>query len=443
MTTVDHADIRGLAPTFLVSVRCLPRSRNEDFHLFTPSRVAPYRGGLSSKGLAPLTLTRCGTRDAGTRQPPSLGSHGDLLGHGPQKRAQLPGHRHPNLMRMFPPCAELPRALTQADLGLPTHVLDRLGELFEAAWQVSTDLSRGARGPGPCHQRTTGMALPSLRDASLASARATGIFRRRQAQRRHEVSGVLDAGQVTACSDGSDSHRTLHATEGVQRVNDRAEPPSGALLVAFLVQALESVRVCGDRSDLCLEDAVLGGGGTDALAQPAQVGRAPRGPTGIPDSLPQQQGFAAERGRLEIVERLFPRPAQVTPSCGVDRWARDRRAVPCAHQARPLEGITAGCCDPITALLRDQGRRDAPAAMAFCGQRAREPRAAGAGFRAKDEGLPLGLQLPDARVDSTLPGPDWAQSNDVRARVLGDRSACDGRFMDIHADGERARLRHG
>jgi hypothetical protein len=33
MTTVDPADIRGLATTSLVSVRCLPRSRNEDFHL--------------------------------------------------------------------------------------------------------------------------------------------------------------------------------------------------------------------------------------------------------------------------------------------------------------------------------------------------------------------------------------------------------------------------
>jgi hypothetical protein len=30
-TTVDHADIRGLATTLLASVRCLPRSRDEDF----------------------------------------------------------------------------------------------------------------------------------------------------------------------------------------------------------------------------------------------------------------------------------------------------------------------------------------------------------------------------------------------------------------------------
>src|SRR5437762_13679894 len=29
-STVDHADIRGLGTTLLVSVRCLPRSRHED-----------------------------------------------------------------------------------------------------------------------------------------------------------------------------------------------------------------------------------------------------------------------------------------------------------------------------------------------------------------------------------------------------------------------------
>ena len=46
MTTVDHADICGLAPTLRVSVRCLPRSRNEDFTLVTPPRVPPHRDSV-------------------------------------------------------------------------------------------------------------------------------------------------------------------------------------------------------------------------------------------------------------------------------------------------------------------------------------------------------------------------------------------------------------
>jgi hypothetical protein len=165
MTTVDHADIRGWATTFLVSVRCLPRSRNEDCNLLTPSRVTPYRGGISSNGLSHCTRKRLGTLDTGTLPPPSLGGHGDLLGNGPHQRAQLSGNRDHDLMRIFPPCAELPIACTQADLGLPPHGLDRRGELCEAKVEVPTDLGRVAVGPGPFHQSTTGMTLPGLRDA--------------------------------------------------------------------------------------------------------------------------------------------------------------------------------------------------------------------------------------------------------------------------------------
>ena len=231
-------------------------------------------------------------------------------------------------MRVFPPCTELPIAFTQADLGLPPHVLDRLGELVEAELQVPTDLGRVAIGPGAFHQSPTGLGMPGLREASLASALATGLFRRRQAQIRHEWSGVIEAGQVAACSDGRDSHRQLHATEGLQRLHDRAEPPSGDLRMECLFQALEPVSVCGDRPDICLADDWLGGGGTDDLAQPAPVRRTPRGSAGIAAIMPQQKGFEAELGRLEIVARLFPRTAQVTNRFVLDRWAIDWREVP-------------------------------------------------------------------------------------------------------------------
>jgi hypothetical protein len=143
------------------------------------------------------------------------------------------------------------------------------------------------------------------------------------------------------------------------------------------------------------------------------------------------------------VERIFPRAAQVTNSFVLDRWDIDRREVPGAHQARQLDGITTIRGDPVTGLLRDQGRGDDPAAVPFFGQRALEPRAAGAGFIDKDELLALGLQLPSALVDSTRPGPDCAQRDDFRALCLGARGDRDGLFMDIHADVARARLSHG
>ena len=45
-TTVDHADIRGLVPTFLASVGCLPHSRNES--TFRPHNAAE---GYTTPGL--------------------------------------------------------------------------------------------------------------------------------------------------------------------------------------------------------------------------------------------------------------------------------------------------------------------------------------------------------------------------------------------------------
>ena len=116
--------------------------------------------------------------------------------------------------RMVPPCAELPSALPPSALGLPPHVLERFGALGAAEWQGPTALRRGVRGPGPCHQGTTGRGRPGLREASLTSARVTGICRRRQAPIMQAWSGGLEAGQVTEVRAGSASHQTLPATEG-------------------------------------------------------------------------------------------------------------------------------------------------------------------------------------------------------------------------------------
>ena len=252
----------------------------------------------------------------------------DLRGHGPHTRDQLTGTRHHNLMRVFPPCAQWSRALAPADLCLPTRVLDRLGEFFQAEVQVPTHVGRIAIGPSPVDEGPTGLGMPGLREASLVSALTTRRLRRRQAHILHELSGVIEAGQVAECGDGGDRHGTLHATEGLERVHHRAKPPGCDLFMAFLVKPLEPFGVLGDRSDLCLEDDWLRWGGTDDRAEPAQVSRAPGGPTGRSDIMPQQKRFQAKRGRLESVERLFTRAAQVTTGFVCDRGDIDRREIP-------------------------------------------------------------------------------------------------------------------
>jgi hypothetical protein len=170
-------------------------------NLLTLTRVTPHRGCASSDGYWNLTLKPFGTLDSATRRPPYLGGDRDLLGNSPHKRDQLTGNGHDALIRMFAPCAELPIAFAQPGLGLPTDVLERLGELLQAELQVSAHVGRVAIGPGPRDQGPTGMGIPRLRDASLASALATRICRRRQAQRlREKTIGWAGVGQTTSLS---------------------------------------------------------------------------------------------------------------------------------------------------------------------------------------------------------------------------------------------------
>jgi hypothetical protein len=57
--------------------------------------------------------------------------------------------------------------------------------------------------------------------------------------------------------------------------------------------------------------------------------------------------------------------------------------------------------------------------------------------------LAFGLQFPDKLVNSALTRPKSAEVDDLGVVFLADRGNGNRIFMDIHANGERARLRHG
>ena len=169
-------------------------------------------------------------------------------------------------------------------------------------------------------------------------------------------------------------------------------------LVECLVKTLEPFGVLGDRSDIGLEDDGLRWGGTDDLAEPAQVSRAPGGPAGRAAIMPQQKRVQAKLGRLEIVERIFTGAAQVTHGFVFDRGDIDRREIPRAHQPRQLDGVTTVGVHAVAGLLGHEGGRDDPADLALVRQIAREPVSTGARFIDEDQVLGFGLQL-CARVD--------------------------------------------
>jgi hypothetical protein len=115
-------------------------------------------------------------------------------------------------------------------------------------------------------------------DRPLPASLAPRIFGGEQAEEFHELSGVIETGEVPEFRHRGDRHRALDTTQGLERVDHRVEAPRFDLGVARLVKTLEACGVFVDRADIFLADEVLRGCGTADLCEPPQVGRAPGGP---------------------------------------------------------------------------------------------------------------------------------------------------------------------
>jgi hypothetical protein len=267
-----------------------------------------------------------------------------VLGQSPQTRDQLTGHGHDDLLRMCAPGAERSIACAQPGLG-----------------------------------------IPGLRETSLAAALAPGRYRRRQAQVMPAWSRVIHAGQVHKCGEARDRPRQRPATEGLERFDDGREPPGIAVCVACWCQPLEPCGVCGHRPHLCLHDALVRGGGTHDLAEPAPVRWAPGGPAGRPEIMSSHTGCEATLGRLQSVARLVTRTTQVTHGIVFDVGDIDRGAIPGAPQPSPWEGIPTSGVDTVARRLWDQGGGDDPAVVAGLGQIAGAPGPTGARFIDEDQ----------------------------------------------------------
>jgi hypothetical protein len=111
--------------------------------------------------------------------------------------------------------------------------------------------------------------MAGLGDGPLAAAFATGALPGRQSQIAHERSGVLETSQVAECGDEGDGHGELHATHGLEGLDDRGETPALALLSEVRLTALESFIMFRHCPDILLEDELRGGGRTDDCRPPA------------------------------------------------------------------------------------------------------------------------------------------------------------------------------
>jgi hypothetical protein len=156
-----------LPPALRPSGAGLARGTRGCVRLFTPSRVAPHRGGVSAD--APATPRDHGWR---TVKGAFYGVSGPAWALAPLKARPPQGTQGARagaapLGGLFPSGAALSGACTESYLGLPTDSLARLGPLLQASWQLPAACGRGARGPGPFPQSTAGLAVARLGATSL------------------------------------------------------------------------------------------------------------------------------------------------------------------------------------------------------------------------------------------------------------------------------------
>jgi hypothetical protein len=215
------------------------------------------------------------------------------------------------------------------------------------------------------------------------------------------------------------------------------------VLVEFLGETLEAFRVFSDRPDIFLEHDWLRRGRADDLREPSEMGWAPMGLARVADIVAEQEGFEAKLGVLESAAGIFTGPRQVPDGFIFHRGDRDRGEISRASQAGQLQGVSTVCFDPLTGLCGNEGGSHHPAVIGFFPQIPLEPVATGTSLRDKDEVFGFRWHLADALIDVALTCPNGAQVRYLSAMVLGDRRHGNSIFVDIHANEECARLRHG
>jgi hypothetical protein len=137
---------------------------------FTPSRVAPHRGRASAAGRSTPRENGCWAVNGRAR-----GRQRSLLGTGPHTRTECPREGDDDLVGICSSGAQRSVACAQAELGLPTALVARLGHLLQASRHRLAACRGGARGPGSCDQRPAGRAVARRGAAALAASLARRV----------------------------------------------------------------------------------------------------------------------------------------------------------------------------------------------------------------------------------------------------------------------------
>jgi hypothetical protein len=176
------------------------------------------------------------------------------------------------------------------------------------------------------------MGVASFRERPPPASLTAGICCGDQAQVCHPLSGMLEARQVAEFGPHGHGHGDLHPTQALQGRDHRLQSPGFALLLPRLVQAVEACRGLITRADVCLDDDLWRGGGTDHFGEPLQMGRDPGGPAGRADIVAEQNGVEAALASRKLTRawhRGAAYPSEVIMSMpggkhSVGIWSRRR-----------------------------------------------------------------------------------------------------------------------
>jgi hypothetical protein len=108
-----------------------------------------------------------------------------------------------------------------------------------------------------------------------------------------------------------------------------------------------------------------------------------------------------------------------------------------------LHGVTAIGVHAIAGLLGNEGGCHHPAVVACFGEIPVEPVPTGPRFIDKEQLCGLRWQLADEVINVTVAGADGPEVDDLSVVIFGDVSHGNRVFVDVHSDGQRARLAHG
>jgi hypothetical protein len=139
----------------------------------------------------------------------------------PDEPGELAGDRGGDLRFRLAPRDEPLEARCQTELGLPRDVTHDLRQRFLAIRMLTPNARDPLIRPRGFRKEASHMRIARFGDAAASDARPTGMFRRHEAQIRHEFARMTEPREVTEFRDEGDRGDERHAAQGLQRGDDR------------------------------------------------------------------------------------------------------------------------------------------------------------------------------------------------------------------------------